>query len=109
MKRNIPLLSILLLLYSCLEFVMFFQYITRISIDLYSLKFLTIGVLFLLTALYWIFYELYLLILYNLFLLIIFSILFCKIDRNKLYFDIIALLVIDTVMIINKMKKKLKK
>ncbi len=106
MKRNIPFLSILLLLYSCLEFVMFFQYITRISIDLYSLKFLTIGVLFLLTALYWIFYEPYLLILYNLFLLIIFSIMFCKIDRNKLYFDIIALLVIDTVMIINKMKKK---
>ncbi len=103
MKRNIPFLSMLLLLYSCLEFVMFFQYITRISIDLYSLKFLTIGVLFLLTALYWIFYEPYLLILYN---LIIFSIMFCKIDRNKLYFDIIALLVIDTVMIINKMKKK---
>ena len=108
MKRNIPLLSIFCLLCSVLEFIMFFQYINRIGIDFYSLKFLTIGILFLLTALYWIFYELYLLILYNLFLLIIiiFSFSFYNIGGNRLFVNILYLLVIDAVMIINKVKKK---
>ena len=108
MKRNIPFLFIFCLLCSVLEFMMFLQYINRIGIDFYSLKYLIGGILILLTALYWIFYKLYLLILYNLFLLIIiiFSFSFYKIGGNRLFVNILYLLVIDAVLIFNEVKKK---
>ncbi len=108
MKRNIPFVAILALVYSCLEFIMFFIYIIKINISPYSLRYLLGGILFLLSALYLIFYKTYLLILYNVFVLciIIFSILFCKNDRNTLIFNIFLLLVIDAVLIFNEVKKK---
>ena len=108
MKRKIPLLSIFCLLCSVSEFIMFFQYINRIGIDFYSLKYLIGGILILLTALYWIFYKLYLLILYNLFLLIIiiFAFLFYNIGGNRLFVNMLYFLVIDAVLIFNEVKKK---
>ncbi len=108
MKRNYSFVAILALVYSCLEFIMFFIYIIKIGISPYSLRFLLRSILFLLSALYLIFYETYLLVLYNVFVLciIIFSILFCKNDGNTLIFNIFLLLVIDAVLIFNEVKKK---